>query len=323
MVYTLNNIASDKNNQAAKRGDSIRVNIRNIKIVDGFNVRTQDDELREHIASLLAALVANQPIPAIEVWVNPETGDIELVDDHCRFAAYLQYADIEPEFDNYISAVKFEGTPFQRKMRIASSNKRLKVNPVELGRLYIQARDELGATRQEIAKEAGMSLAHVDQMILLASKGSPEIEAAIGEGAISATEAVKLVREFGDEAPKELERRIEVAAEQGKSKVTAKVATPKPPSRPRVDMVVSNAVVLVNSLDADQLYLCEQPEVSPITVSSHDLADLIMAVREMQQAGKALDADKQLDLLEEKDERIAELESQVIALGELADSRGE
>lgn len=298
MACTLNNIASDKNNQAAKRGDSIRVNIRNIKIVDGFNVRTQDDELREHIASLLGALVANLPIPAIEVWVNPETGDIELVDGHCRFAAYLQYADIEPEFDNYISAVKFEGTPFQRKMRIASSNKQLKVKPVELGRLYIQARDDLGATRQEIAKEAGMSLAHVDQMILLASKGSPEIEAAIGEGAISATEAVKLVREFGDEAPKELERRIEVAAEQGKAKVTAKVAAPKTPSRPRVDMVVSNAVVLVNSLDkaladaiTDGVSL-----TGLVEVSADALADLIMAVREMQQAGKALDADKQVEL---------------------------
>lgn len=296
MAYTLNNIASDKNNQAAKRGDSIRVNIRNIKIVDGFNVRTQDDELREHIASLLAALVANLPIPAIEVWVNPETGDIELVDGHCRFAAYLQYADIEPEFDNYISAVKFEGTPFQRKMRIASSNKQLKVKPVELGRLYIQARDELGATRQEIAKEAGMSLAHVDQMILLASKGSPEIEAAIGGGAISATEAVKLVREFGDEAPKELERRIEVAAEQGKVKVTAKVVAPKAPSRPKIDLVVSNAVVLVGSLNADQLSACELPERSMISVDSYALADLIMAVQEMRQAGKALDADRQIEM---------------------------
>lgn len=297
MAYTLNNIASDKNNQAAKRGDSIRVNIRNIKIVDGFNVRTQDDELREHIASLLGALVSNLPIPAIEVWVNPETGDIELVDGHCRFAAYLQYADIEPEFDNYISAVKFEGTPFQRKMRIASSNKQLKVKPVELGRLYIDARDNLGATRQEIAKEAGMSLAHVDQMILLASKGSPEIEAAIGDGAISATEAVKLVREFGDDAPKELERRIEVAAEQGKAKVTAKVVAPKPPGRPRVDFVVSNAVVLVKSLSELELALIEQGDSKVTEVRSDLMADLIMAVREMQQASKPLDADRQVELL--------------------------
>lgn len=296
MAYTLNNIASDKNNQAAKRGDSIRVNIRNIKIVDGFNVRTQDDELREHIASIVGAMSAGLPIPAIEVWVNPETGDIELVDGHQRYAGAMEYSRIDPEFDNYVDAVKFNGTPFQRKMRIASSNKQLKLKPVELGRIYLHARDVLGATRQEIAAEAGMSLAHVDQMILLASKGSPEIEAAIGEGVISATDAVKLVREFGTEAPKELERRIEVAAEQGKAKVTAKVVVPKPPSRPRIDQVVSAAVVLVNRIAADVLAEIDNPQEFDAGVPSQALADLIMCVHEMQQASKALDADQQTEL---------------------------
>ena len=302
MAHTLNNIASDKTNEAAKRGDAIRVNIKHIKVVDGFNERIQDDELREHIASIVAAMAAGLPIPAIEVWVNPETGDIELVDGHQRYAGAMEYSRIDPEFDNYIDAVKFNGTPFQRKMRIASSNKQLKLKPVELGRIYLHARDVLGATRQEIAAEAGMSLAHVDQMILLASKGTEEVHQAVADGKISSTDAVKLVREFGDEAPKELERRIEVAAEQGKAKVTAKtvpkVATPKAPSRPKVDMVVSNAVVLVNSLEkgladaiTDGVSL-----TGLVEISAEALGDLIMAVREMQQAGKALDADKQAEL---------------------------
>lgn len=295
--FTLNNIASDKANEAAKRGDAIRVNIKHIKVVDGFNERTQDDELREHIASIVAAMAAGLPIPAIEVWVNPENGDIELVDGHQRYAGAMEYSRIDPEFDNYIDAVKFNGTPFQRKMRIASSNKQLKLKPVELGRIYLHARDVLGATRQEIAAEAGMSLAHVDQMILLASKGTEEVHQAVADGKISSTDAVKLVREFGTEAPKELERRIEVAAEQGKAKVTAKVVAPKPPSRPRVDMVVSNAVVLVNGLSTETLRECDRQEDTEVRVSSHALADLIMAVREMQQAGKALDADKQLELI--------------------------
>lgn len=296
--FTLNNIASDKANEAAKRGDAIRVNIKHIKVVDGFNERIEDDELREHIASIVAAIVAGMPIPAIEVWVNPENGDIELVDGHQRYAAALEYSRIDPEFDNYIDAVKFNGTPFQRKMRIASSNKQLKLKPVELGRIYLHARDVLGATRQEIAAEAGMSLAHVDQMILLASKGTEEVHQAVADGKISSTDAVKLVREFGDDAPKELERRIEVAAEQGKARVTAKVVAPKAPSRPRVDMVVSNAVVLVSSLEkglADAI----TDGVSLkglVEVSADALADLIMAVREMQQAGKALDADQQTEL---------------------------
>lgn len=296
--FTLNNIASDKTNEAAKRGDAIRVNIKHIKVVDGFNERIQDDELREHIASIVGAMSAGLPIPAIEVWVNPETGDIELVDGHQRYAGAMEYSRIDPEFDNYIDAVKFNGTPFQRKMRIASSNKQLKLKPVELGRIYLHARDVLGATRQEIAAEAGMSLAHVDQMILLASKGTEEVHQAVADGKLSPTEAVKLVREFGTEAPKELERRIEVATEQGKGKITAKVVAPKPPSRPRVDMVVSNAVVLVNSLEkgladaiTDGVSL-----TGLVEVSADALADLIMAVREMQQAGKALDADKQVEL---------------------------
>jgi hypothetical protein len=298
MAFTLYSIATDKTNPTAKRADAIRVKHSDIKIVDGFNVRDDDDELREHIASLLAAMVAGQPIPPVEVWVNPETGVIEMVEGHCRHIAYAQYKEIEPSWDGYISAIPFTGTPFQRKMRIASSNKQLKLKPVELGRLYLYARDVLKASRQEIAAEAGMSLAHVDQMLLLAT-AKPEVIAAIDAGTISTTEAVKLTRDHGDDAPAELERRIEVAKEIGKDKVTAKVVAPKAPSRPKVDMVVSNAVVLVNSLSPEELTACEEPEDINILVSSHKLADLIMAVREMQQAGKPLDADKQTELFEE------------------------
>lgn len=297
MAFTLNNIASDKNNEAAKRGDAIRVKLSAIKIVDGFNVRDDDDELREHIAGITASLVAGLPVPPIEVRVNPETGDIEAVDGHCRYFGYVDYEKIATDFDGYVSAIKFDGTPFQRKMRIASSNKQLKLKPVELGRLYLHARDVLGATRQEIAAEAGMSLAHVDQMILLAS-AKPEVLAAVDSGSISATEAVKLTREHGDGAVEELGRRQEAAKDLGKGKVTAKVAAPKKtaPSRPKVDMVVSNAVVLVNGLTPMQLELCESPEPIMVHVNSHALADLIMAVREMQQAVKPLDADQQTEL---------------------------
>lgn len=297
MAFTLNNIASDKENQAAKRGDAIRVNINAIKVVDGFNVRIDDDELREHVASIAGALTANLPIPPIEVWVNPETGDIELVDGHCRFHAYQQYAEMTSDFDGYISAVKFDGTPGQRRMRIASSNKQLKLKPVELGRLYIDARDIDGLSRQEIAAEAGMSLAHVDQMIKFAGGAEP-VHQAVDRGEISATEAVKLIRDFGDDAPAELNRRVEAAKEIGKGKVTAKVAAPKKAasSRPKVDMVVSNAVVLVNGLSEMAREACESQENTNVLVSSHALADLIQAVNDMRESGKALDADKQAEL---------------------------
>lgn len=299
MAYTLNNIASDKENTAAKRGDSIRALHSKIKIVNGFNERDfQREDVRLHIASIVAALIAGEPIPALVVWTNPETGDIELVDGECRYWAYSDFAGSYPDrFDGYVSVVPFQGTPAQRKAMVAKSNSQLPLDPVQRGRVYLSLRDEHGMTRQDIAAEIGKSLAHVDQMILLAS-AKPEVLAAVDSGSISATEAVKLTREHGDDAPAELERLQEAAKDLGKDKVTAKVAKPKAPSRPKVDMVVSNAVVLVKSLTAEQLEACELPERGFIAIDSHALADLIQAVNDMRESGKALDADKQAELFE-------------------------
>ncbi len=298
MAYTLNSIASNKENPAAKRGDSIRVHIDAIKIVDGLNERDFNSEkVREHIASIVGSLIDKKPVPALEVWVNPDSGDIELVDGECRYHGYKEFQAAFPDrFDGYISAEKFEGTPAQRKARVATSNSQLQLEPIQRGRVYISLRDEFGYSRQQIASEVNKSLAHVDQLILLAG-GSAEVLQAVEAGQISSTEAVKLTREFGDDAPAELERRQEAAKDLGKSKVTAKVAAPKKavaPSRPRVDLVVSNAVVLVNTLSAEEIAACEEHEDINILVSSHALADLIQAVRDMRESGKALDADKQL-----------------------------
>lgn len=300
MTYTLNKIASDKTNTSAKRGDAIRVRLDAIHVVDGFNVRAADDELREHIASIVGALASGFPIPPIEVFVEPESGRIELVDGHCRVQGYREFARAYPEkFDGYVDAMKFDGSAAQRKARIATSNSQLKLKGPELGRLYVSLRDEHGMSRQEIASEVGKSLAHVDQMIKLVS--NPEVAAAVERNEISATEAVHLVRDHGDKAGEELERRKEVAREQGKDRVTAKAAAPKPkaPSRPKVDFVTSCAVVLVNSLGAELEGLIASGEADAVAVSAVKadlLADLISAVREMQQASKPLDADKQEEM---------------------------
>lgn len=300
MAFTLHNIATDKENTTAKRADSIKAQLSKIKIVNGFNERDfQREDVRLHIASIVSSLIAGEPIPALVVWTNPETGDIELVDGECRYWAYTDFAVEYPDkFDGYVSVVPYQGTPAQRKAMVAKSNSQLPLDPVQRGRVYLSLRDEHGMSRQEIASEMGKSLAHVDQHLLLAS-GGEEVHAAVGAGVISATEAVKLVRDHGADAPAELERRKEAAKEIGKGKVTAKVAAPKAPSRPKVDMVVSNAVVLVSRLSAETLRDIDRPDDTEVRVSSHALGDLLQAVREMQQAGKALDADKQMELIGE------------------------
>lgn len=297
MAHTLRSLSADK---IVKKVDGFRARLDQIKIVDGFNERHQDDEVREHIAGIAGAIAAGLPIPPIEVWVDPETGALELVDGHCRHAGYCLYAEANPEFDGWVSVSKFEGTAAQRKARIVTSNTQLKLKPVELGRVYLSLRDDHQMSRQQIAQEVGKSLAHVDQMILLAS-AKPEVIAAVESGTISATEAVKLARDHGDQAPAELERLVEAAKEVGKEKVTAKVAPVKAPSRPKVDFVVSCAVVLVNSLDKAQVEACEYGSAKSISVGACAISDLVEAVREMQSGGKpmeALDAFRQLTLIE-------------------------
>lgn len=300
MAYTLSKIAYDKTNTSAKRGDAIRVRLDAIHVVDGFNVRAADDELREHVASIAGALAAGLPIPPIEVFVDPESGRIELVDGHCRVQGYREFANAYPEkFDGYVDAMKFDGTAAQRKARIATSNSQLKLKAPELGRLYLALRDEHGMSRQEIAGEVGKSVAHVDQMMLLVS--NTEVAAAVERNEISATEAVHLVRDHGQGAAQELERRKEAAKELGKDKVTAKVAAPKAkaPSRPKVDFVTSCAVVLVNSLGPELEKLISDGGADAVAISAVSpdlLADLITAVREMQQANKPLDADQQEEM---------------------------
>lgn len=297
MAFTLHNIATDKENTTAKRADSIKAQLSKIKIVNGFNERDfQREDVRLHIASIVSSLIAGEPIPALVVWTNPETGDIELVDGECRYWAYTDFAAEYPaKFDGYVSVVPYQGTPAQRKAMVAKSNSQLPLDPVQRGRVYLSLRDEHGMSRQEIASDMGKSLAHVDQHLLLAT-ADPLVTAAVDAGIISATEAVKLSRDHGADAPAELERRKDAAKEIGKGKVTAKVAAPKAPSRPKVDMVVSAAVVLVKQLSASTIELCDDPEPTFVNVSSHALADLIMAVREMQQASKPLDADRQVEL---------------------------
>lgn len=297
MAFTLHNIATDKENTTAKRADSIKAQLSKIKIVNGFNERDfQREDVRLHIASIVSSLIAGEPIPALVVWTNPETGDIELVDGECRYWAYTDFAAEYPnKFDGYVSVVPYQGTPAQRKAMVAKSNSQLPLDPVQRGRVYLSLRDEHGMSRQDIAAEMGKSLAHVDQMILLAS-GSDEVHQAVERKEISATEATKLIRDHGVDAPVELERRKEAAKEIGKGKVTAKVAVPKAPSRPKVDMVVSNAVVLVNGLTMEQIAICENADSTGILVNSHAVADLIMSVREMQQGSKALDSDRQVEL---------------------------
>lgn len=296
-THTLRSLSAADGKKIVRKVDGFRVKLSEIIVVDGFNVRTEREELREHIAGIAAALSAGERVQDLEVWINPQ-GKPELVDGHCTYNGYQLYAQSATDFDGWVSAKEFRGTEAQKKARIGKSNRQLPLLPIELGNLYLSLRDEHGMTRQEIAIEMGRSPAHVDQMLLLAS--APEtLKQAVESGKISATEAVKLARDHGQDSAAELERREELAKEQGKERITPKVAPKKPASRPRIDFVVSCASVLTTHIERDTELMDQLKSAGKddrVSVSADLLLDLIESVREMRDAGKPLDAEQQQEL---------------------------
>ena len=297
-----------------KRADAMKVRKEDFHEEPGFNWRIEGEDLDKSIEEIADFLIAGGQLPDLEVRPR-EDGGVWIVDGHRRNRGYdraiVRGATLDHLRDKngqiWIGVKPFLGSRLERMARIESSSRNRQLSPLELSNGYQEWRlafqEEHGTlpTNDEIAKAFGKSRAHIDQMLLLNAAPS-EVKAAVAAGEISATESVKLVREHGQNAAAELDERKKVASEIGKVKVTAaSQKKPSAPARPKVDMVVSNAVVLVKSLNESVLMACEQPDDSLVSISSHALADLIQAVRDMQAPVKALDADKQIDMLDEEE----------------------
>ena len=308
MTYTMTKLVSDK---TVRRGDLFRVAIENLVVVEGFNdSRRFNDpaELRSHIDGMKAFVRNGGKLPPIEVWVNPETGATELVEGHCRTNCYRELAlegfEVKPgEPLEYVNALLFTGTAAERKARIVTSNSQLALAPLGYAKVYSDLRAE-GLSNSEIAAMVGKSRGHVDQMLLLAD-GGEQVHEAVKAGVVSATEAVKIVREHKEDAGAEIERRAEVAAEQGKAKVTAAIGKPKQPKPAKVKRewptnLVAAARAVFTSLGDDALKII-MGDCKPMEeVDSGILAELLMAISDIPRDDEpsAVVDDGQMDMLE-------------------------
>lgn len=307
-TYTLRGLSTTG---AVKKVDAFRARLADIHIVDGFNRRNMDEEDMAHVAAMVRTLEKGQSLPPIEVYVDPDSGRMEVVEGHCRYVAYSNYQAVTPDFDGWVGVSKFEGTEAERKARILTSNRQKPLRPIEAAKVYADLL-AMGESRQAIAELLDVSVSNVDQMLLLAS-ADDQMASAIDSGVISQTEAVKLIRAHGDDASAELKRLKEIAKESGKEKVTGKVLkkaaggeaqseSPKKAARkeakPSVRLTQAMAVIkaLVGFMDQGQRLACEMPKSSLIEVDSLLLADLIEIAAQYDADTAAADADQQMDM---------------------------
>lgn len=304
-LFTMNKLVSEK---IVGRGDLFKVRIDSLVIVEDFNdSRKYNDpaELRAHIDGMKAFIKSGGTLPAIEVFVNPETGATEVVEGHCRTAAFRELLAEDFEIDGkpftVVGAIPFKGTMAQRRARIVTSNSQLPLSKVGEAKVYQAMREIDGIPPAEIALLVNKSRGHIDQMLILAS-GSPEVHDAIGAGDISPTEAVKLIREYGEKAPAVLEILKGAAIKSGKTKITGavrkKAAVVK---REWPTNVVAAARAVAKSLGDETMKQVIMGQcTSDVLVGADLLAELLMAISEIPEDAPEPEAgnDNQMDMLE-------------------------
>lgn len=285
-LFTMNKLVAEK---VVGRGDLFKVRIDSLVIVEDFNEsRKYNDpqELRAHIDGMKAFVRAGGTLPAIEVFVNPETGATEVVEGHCRTAAFRELLAEDFEVDGKpfatIPAIPFKGSMAQRRARIVTSNSQLPLAKLGEAMVYLAMRDIDGLSPAEIATETRKSRGHIDQMLLLAT-ADDDVRKAIIDGVITPTESVHIIRKHGDGAAQEIERLKEVAAESGKAKITGAVRKKAAVVKKVWPVnVIASARAISKSLGdgvTAALILGDAPE--NIEVNSALLAELLMAIADV------------------------------------------
>lgn len=285
-LFTMNKLVAEK---VVGRGDLFKVRVDSLVIVEGFNESRKfndPQELRAHIDGMKAFIRAGGTLPAIEVFVNPETGATEVVEGHCRTACFRELLAEDFTIDGkpftHVGAVPFKGTMAQRRARIVTSNSQLPLSKVGEAKVYQAMREIDGIPPAEIALLVNKSRGHIDQMLILAS-GGEEVHQAIVDGVIKPTEAVHVIRKHGDNAAEEIERLKGVAAESGKGKITGAVRKKAAVTKREWPVnVIASARAVAKSLGDDvfeAVILGNSPEL--VEVKADLLAELLMAVAEV------------------------------------------
>ncbi len=209
---------------AAKRADMVKVRIDHIHVEPGFNVQENADDFQARVDGMVLHLKAGGRLPPIETRDRHE-GGVYVVDGHARLKAYaLAHEQNVPVADPkdgfvYLLTIPFVGNDADRIVRLVTSAEGRRLTPMQQAEVYkrLQAFDWSPA---EIAAKVSKTPQYVSQILTLAN-ANMDVQMMVKAGEVSATEAVKVVKQVKEKAGAVLKERLKVAKEAGKKKVTA------------------------------------------------------------------------------------------------------
>lgn len=197
------------------------------------NMRLDTNELRTHIRSIADSILATGYLRSRPLTVRFVGETAIIVDGNCRFAA-VQIAIAEgAEILTLPCVLEPQATgDAERLANMLVANSGLPHSPMEMTGA-IKRLLSYGWTDTQIAKRLGKSRQYVVNLLDLA--GAPaDIHAAITNGTVSATQAIKLIRSEGADAGAVIAKVAEQARASGKVRVTAKsFEAAKPQAQPK------------------------------------------------------------------------------------------
>jgi len=238
-----------------KRADAMKIRFQDLHEEPGFNLRIEDAEFQDSIESLADYIAQGGQYPALEVRPRAD-GGVWIVDGHRRKRAIGVAIERgapmqDKDGDVWISIVPFEGNDADRVARIMTSNEGRKLSPLEVANGYARLR-AFGWDNQRIAQKVGKTPQHVAQLLTLADANS-DVQQIVAAGGISASEAVKVVREHGENAGQVLTEELNKAKAAGKAKVTAGTMKAKALPRKVVDAAIETVNEFMGTLSLDAI----------------------------------------------------------------------
>ena len=234
LELTSGNVKAAMKDSGATSRDLWQVPIGDIRILDGFNVRTKSESYRSRVEYLAALILENgfnqsKPLSGYVALVDGKQ-TIYLTDGHRRLAAAQAAIKRGAEIENLPVVVSPKGTSVEDlTVGLVTMNDGEPLSQYEVG-VVCKRLVGFGMDEKTIAKKLGMTPQRVSDLLSLI--GAPKaVRDLVSDGTVSASQAIETVKKHGDKAAAKLEAGVTKARASGKKKATKKHIDDKPTCR--------------------------------------------------------------------------------------------
>ena len=242
--------AAHSEETGVKKNDIFAVPAEQLLEQEGFNERDfSDPEVIAKVEEFAKAYTNGHVVPPLMVRIDPATGNFYIVEGHTRVRgaklAISRGVALPP-----LLCLPFRGNDMDRLHCQLDSQSGLPLKPVGVARNYLKLLN-MGATEAEIAERRNKTLAHVQGMLLLAGAAT-EVQRMVNNDEISATQAIEVIRQYGDGAADYLRGKLKEAKAAGKTKIKPSAVREWFPPKKIAQGVIGTVQGLVSSLDANK-----------------------------------------------------------------------